>query len=683
MPNIWYLNPTETFNSSGNGTSWIQARQRFDDATTSNYVGIQSGDTIRVAKSPDPYSIGNATWTDMSRRVTFASARTKNVDLCDSGWQAVSGECTLTHTTTRRQGSNAVQITKATAFNPSTKIAYKALGSSQDFSEYQCLNLWIRNSVALTNNMWIICLCSDTAGNDIVDSFPLCNGETTTGEGSKNPAIPSTNRFVPLVIKKSGGGNLDRAIQSVAIYSGSSPMGAGNIIIDNIFASKTGDLNLQSLISPQGLAQGNTEQWYAIRYINETEIEIDGWDINGAPGVGTTYGFVSLTSTNYSNPVETYARETIKPSGNILVAATSSTAIHTLPNYTTIPGQYMLIEGGYDTTDIQNGETFLDGLNGWGYNINVSGSCFKFNHINCVRYYYGYRVELSSYGIVEMHNVRIGHCTDRGIGNANIKFAKDKSQYLYGNLYGYRGSVSAEGTIYCINNYYSIYNDNFYTTINKIVLKKNGYNFYSGSSSIQINDAVISYTNFATFDLQRSVFIQKFNLSNETVPMLLATSGTKAFPYAYLATSSYNGVSACMWGYGWTGELQSAVADSGKAWKFTLTTTNFNADLPMRIPFGKLLLKADKNYTLSLKLRHSSTNVKAKFVVKANAAVGLMSDVESELLDTDTIDTWVTKTLTLSGSDRLTSDGVVEIELWFWATSSSTAYLYADSLGVA
>jgi len=42
---------------------------------------IAPGDTIKVAKSPDPTSIGNATWNNLSKTVTLAAALTANVEL--------------------------------------------------------------------------------------------------------------------------------------------------------------------------------------------------------------------------------------------------------------------------------------------------------------------------------------------------------------------------------------------------------------------------------------------------------------------------------------------------------------------------------------------------------------------------------------------------------------------------
>src|ERR1051325_1581513 len=45
-------------------------------------VRINGPDRIKIAKSPDPTSLGNATWTNASRTITLATACTANVATC-------------------------------------------------------------------------------------------------------------------------------------------------------------------------------------------------------------------------------------------------------------------------------------------------------------------------------------------------------------------------------------------------------------------------------------------------------------------------------------------------------------------------------------------------------------------------------------------------------------------------
>ena len=106
-----------------------------------------------------------------------------------------------------------------------------------------------------------------------------------------------------MTIAKSGGGNLGSSIKSIALYADVDP-GALTLQFDNILACKAGGLNLQSLISKNPLAQRGTEGWYGIRYINGTEIGLDGYP-NLGMGLYLKYGGETKT-------VATYARETIK-----------------------------------------------------------------------------------------------------------------------------------------------------------------------------------------------------------------------------------------------------------------------------------------------------------------------------------------------------------------------------------
>lgn len=67
MPNTFYLD-YENRDDSKDGSSWANAWKTITSGATA--ARIAPGDTIRIAKSPDPTSIGNATWTNLSKTVT-------------------------------------------------------------------------------------------------------------------------------------------------------------------------------------------------------------------------------------------------------------------------------------------------------------------------------------------------------------------------------------------------------------------------------------------------------------------------------------------------------------------------------------------------------------------------------------------------------------------------------------
>ena len=47
---------------------------------------IAPGDIIRIAKSPAPSSIGNGTWTSLSKTITLATAQNLTISLCENIW---------------------------------------------------------------------------------------------------------------------------------------------------------------------------------------------------------------------------------------------------------------------------------------------------------------------------------------------------------------------------------------------------------------------------------------------------------------------------------------------------------------------------------------------------------------------------------------------------------------------
>ena len=369
-------------NDSNNGTTWALAWKTITNGATA--ARIAAGDTIRISKTPDPVSIGNATWTNLSKTVTLATPQTLTIDLCNTTAYTASTNITATASTTRKEGTHSCSLVVASAFTTG-KMAYKTL-STIDASGYQKLSFWFRNTVAIASATVLkVCLCSDTVGNTIVDTFWI-------------PAIPSTNRFVPLTITKDGGGNLGSSIQSIAIYANSDP-GTPTLLFDDFIACTTSGLCLQSLISKNGLAQGGTEGYYGIQSINGTTILLDN---DTETGASSGRGYSGTTET-----VATYMRTTYKTA----MKPSQSTAVSTLNDSGTL-GNLIAYEFGYEVgTTNQNGETYLDGLNGNGYGVYSSGKSYNsINWINAIRYNTGIYMD-SAYFIVLNNIQNLINCT--------------------------------------------------------------------------------------------------------------------------------------------------------------------------------------------------------------------------------------------------------------------------------
>lgn len=418
---------------------------------------LAAGDTLRVAKSPDPVSIGSVNWdgiadrsyyTDISgyacssatpivvtkashgfvtgdrvfmsapaqtsggywkvtkltdntfsldgsvgsgtpsqsghkanhQTVVLSSARTKDVDNFDAAWTVANSSTITTGNTSPVAPDNRawMKLVKASP-TASTKYAYKTIAST-DFSAYQQISLYLYTPEITWANNWRICFCSDTLGVTVVDEFVL-------------PMLPSTTRWTPVVVSRTGGGNLGSAIQSIAIYSGTNTQASTGLTFDHMIATKTDDLNLLSLISKNSNAQGGDEQWYQVTYIKDTLVVIGG----GAGGNSNgDRGYVGV-----GGSFTTYLRSTVKTpitGGNTNVQATmkSGTA-----------GNLVSYEGGYDqVTNAQNGETFFDGTMGGGYGLYVTGSYQSINWLNFYRYSTGIYLYAPSYTTIP--NARFG-----------------------------------------------------------------------------------------------------------------------------------------------------------------------------------------------------------------------------------------------------------------------------------
>ncbi len=310
------------------GTSWATAWKTITSGATA--ARIAPGDEIRIAKTPDPASIGVATWTNGSATVTLATPQTKTVDLCESGWVAANSATVTYAAIYRKQGSACLNVTKA-SYLTSTLYAYKALGSAQNFSAYQELSFWLSCDSNLAANTWKLCLCSDTAGAVIVDTITI-------------PALSNINRPTPFAVARNGGGNLGASIQSVALYSHTSTPAAGlDIRLDCIIATKTGGLNLTSVIGKDSSPTEAPDGVWPVRAIDGITITLDRMQVyNGGTTPGTYYGTSESVESYHVTGVAVAASQATQDDGTAAARIT----------YT----------GGWNpATGLQDGETVLDG----------------------------------------------------------------------------------------------------------------------------------------------------------------------------------------------------------------------------------------------------------------------------------------------------------------------------------
>ena len=255
------------------GMNWTDAWLTTTSGATA--ARIQPGDTLRIAKTADPVSLGqNATWTDGSQTVTLTTAVTKKIEDGISGWTGATN-VTIGTNTSRKIGATTVQFVIAGAFTTG-KVAYKLIdgGGTQDFSAYQKINLWfsVSSATAFSAGTFQVCLCSDTTGDTPVDTLNF-------------PATLASTGWVCMTIDK--GSALGSSIQSVAIYATADP-GSVTIRTNNIFAAN--DLSLKTLIGKTGDVN------YNIQSIDGTTIKIDS---NNTSATGRGYSGATATDTLY------------------------------------------------------------------------------------------------------------------------------------------------------------------------------------------------------------------------------------------------------------------------------------------------------------------------------------------------------------------------------------------------
>lgn len=640
---IYYLD-LDNGSDSNNGTTWALAWKTFTSGATA--ARIAAGDVIRVSKTPDPVSIGDATWTDGSKTVTLATAQTANVTLCESAWTA-STNITCTTSANRKQGTVCASIAVATAFTTG-KAAYFALGATYDFSAYQKISFWLQNSVALTNNHFKLCLCSDTAGATIVDEFII-------------PAIPSTGRYVPLTIFKTGGGNLGSSIQSVALHVNTDP-GTPTLLIDNILAGTTNGLCHQCLISKNGNAQGGTEGYYGIQSIDGTTIMLDG----------DTNCYASATWNKYSGTTETvttYMRQTYKTA----MASAATTAVSSLNDSGTL-GNNIEYQGGYEVgTTNQNGETFLDGLNGHGYGINVSSKSFNtINYLNTCRYNVGCYMT-SSYSILVTLLSNLNNNTTYGIhlnSGGNYYFSTVSNACnnaiagvdiaAFYNVFETLSNANNNGTygIYFVNGSYNKIlslsnannNNNYAVSFNtcsnnkvKILNTNGGTGIYSDANINYLNDSVISQTTeFVSSTSQTNNWVWSLNHDN--------TAGNH---WGFTYQASVN--------------MQTGVVHDTDpvAWKTAITGSTRTTAYPVKLKIGEIWFNASTLVTVKAWVKKDhATNVGARLITYANSSVGITEQSSTKASDTN----WEELTITFTP----TAAGVTEIYLESWYVAGNS-----------
>lgn len=664
--------PNGTVTPNG-GMNWTDAWKTMTTGATA--ARIQPGDTIRIAKSPAPASIGTATWTDLSRAVTLSSAQTTTIDNCETAWTAnAAGDSTVTRDATAtdsKEGSYCMRITLDASPQINMLQAYFATGAL-NLSAYQKITFWLKNSSAIQDaNRWAICLCSDVAGATVVDTFPI-------------PAIPSTAQWVPLTITKSGGGNLGNNINSIAIYTGgTAPTASMYVRVDNFSACTTSGLNLQSLISKNSAEQGGIEPWHGLKSIDGVNLVLDN-DVNSKSGAGK--GYLGVTET-----VTTYARETIK-TAMVGSADTQVTGFSLTDNGK--PGVFITYSGGWNTaTTTQDGETFYDGLNGFGYQF-WARAWVKMEWISNTRYYYGIRLGNSGeaagmfaenirqnncyvglmiespcriVSLLSSNNCFYGITATQARLKTEIDYIGTLANHVYYPLHGLVGS-----RYYALNGIIRDF-DVIGNCDGAVIYNGAGnYDWVISGDTIRNVPKLMETGSLASYGsvVYRNVTFS--SVTSETIDAGFAmpwNSGAKLYLHNYNLTG-YDKMSQR--GLIVTSLATDRVGGTGKMWKMAISNSSYDSTYnAAAIPVARVAVNANKAVTVTAWVKKShATNVGAKLVVRGKQLAGVASDITVAAADSTA---WNQITL---ASFTPTEAGVIEIEYWgYYVAANGDVYI--------
>jgi hypothetical protein len=592
---------------------------------------IASGDVIRIAKSPDQVSIGHADWTDGSKAVILETPQNLTIDNCEAAWTLVDASDVSRVTIDRKEGGSCTSITETSTPGTNKLKAYYATGDLI-LSDYQKISFWFKNEVAISANQWVLCLCSNDDGTGIVDSFQI-------------PAIPSTTRWVPLALARVGGGNLGSLIKSVALYSGSvAPAASKYVRLDNIIACTENGLNLRSLISKNSAAKGGSEGFYAIQSIVGATVLLDN-----EPGTRADGGRGYSGATEH---VTTYKRETIKTA-----MATANAAVQQLQKDGTA-GALIEYQGGYNpASNARDGETFFDGLNGYGQGIRVYNRNWNaVRYLGMYRYDYGLYIGTAKNNVIDVSN--LNNCRTNGAYvdssfNNNIKISNVNNN---GNVAVYlSGSNDNKGAILSASN-----------NIGRGLL-------FGSSTNNKFSPVRTAGNSNASLrnDLGQN-YIGRAVLMEDT-----KADGATASFNSQLFVQSDDGINHLIYTDGGTikGQQGTRHTQSGIAWKFEPDSTRLSG-YPLRLSVAKIAVVANKLVTVKAWMKKDhATNIACCLMCRGYQIAGVDTDqVATKADDTD----WEELTITFTPS----AAGVVEIEACAWYVAGVTA-AYIDDLTIS
>lgn len=639
----WKITKTDDDNFTLDGAVWVtgttgttgnvapRGGASWNDAFLTLYgpsaAKIKGGDEIRVSKTPDPISIGNATWTKMSGTVTIDSSLTKSLNVSAGNTWTVSTNVTRTSSGTRKYGSNSEQLNIASAFTTG-KVAYIGLtgGGTQDFSGYQIVNFWIRSNAILGSGYFELWLCSDATGDVPVHQIPINN-------------FPVANAFQTAVWDN--GGALSATIQSISLQVLVDP-GTVQITINDIFASN--DLTLSSNIGISN--EKDFLEWYPIQAIYGSSLLLDTNNTDNTP---TTYKFATQT-------VETFIRR-VKRVGPYSASSTYFTFVEGGSNRALI--SYV---GGWNTsTNERDGLTCICNING------TNAYCFYINTMNYI--------SIENFGISAFA---------RGIYPNNTCYSLVfKNIFVNSSANGITISTSASRDI-LIDKVYFINN-----TAAAITLNSNGFVTIKRCKFISLNNTALTtiaygidggnnaaYTDVAISDCDFIGTYASFRCS-VTNALLKNCKFEDNNEFSYQKDTIIRTINhGKVWGnnryfhYGASGyQKVSPHLDYPSAWQFRFGGSA-GYDNPFIMKLGEFLVEGGTELVINVPVRKSVTTSFCRIFIYAEDMLGIDDDIEA--IKADDID-W--ETLQISVTPPVTMVVPVYFECYFTGTITADIWV--------
>lgn len=632
------------------GSSWTDGWRTITSGPTA--ARTQLGDTIRINKTDDPTSLGNGTWTNLSKTVTLATEPSlKIIDLCETAFTAANAS-TVGTDADRKQGTVSCTVNKGASTTTNTLYAYRAISPALNLSAYDAITLFYSSQTtsAILAGNWKICLCSDPAGATPVDTFEL----PATVSGCSSASSPtSAGGFRPIVLTRTGGGALGSSIQSIAIYSSTvAPTAgtAGGIAVDNILACVNGGLTLQSLISKNSSAFGGTEVWHTIQTISASTVTLDAYSYAAATVGRGYYGASETVTTYYRN---TFAQ-------GPYVSSVSTANVINEGGTTAFPITY---SGGWNTaSNTQDGETILDGVNSYGQGIYISNmSNLIFERLSLVRFYDGYYVVgTSTDNIFTIPNLvgcsNFGYYDTPGRNIVNITNACANAGGILPGLSNKINVQKLEGNIISGIQLTSI---NFNNVVSASSISNNGSYGVENTGACNNNKIIAgSISNNGTAAVRNvSGDMYLFNTTLGGTEFAGATAGydSRVFStnhdlsgYAYIYTDG-----------GIIDQIATTfTGGSGAEWRLSVNNTTRDSYYPLKLPVAQYAVASGSLLIVSASMKKShATDVRGKLVIPGGQLLGVPNDVVATLADN-------TNEQGLTVSCTPTMSGVLGVEVW-------------------